>query len=351
MRRPRLAYGAWRLALGVWRLALGAWLLCCALGLAGCGEGCSGSSDSSATSTSSSTTSTDPNAPQDPNADGRTNGLTPEEAALVLATVGERSITAGELAARLASEGRYTQARFSSPERRREYLDKMIELALLAAEAERLGYQDDPQVVQAREQAMREEMLRELVDVEVQRSDVSQEDIAAYYAAHESEYNQPAQVRAAHIVVRTRAEAQRYLNQVKDQPDIAPFRAIAEAHNVDATRERAGDLLFFGLEGEGPPQALREAAFALTRIGAVHPEVIQTELGFHVLKLTGRRAALHRSLEDVEGPIRNAIWAQRREAARQRLLEELRGEAEIEEHLDVLDSLNVPELAAPGETP
>lgn len=320
-----------------------------ALAGTGCGEGCSGGGDAPATTGAAGNT-TDPGT-QDPNADGRVNGLTPEQAALVLARVGTREITAGELAARLAAEGRYTQARFASPERRREYLDKMIELALLAAEAERLGYQNDPLVVQAREQAMREEMLRELVDARVQRAEVTDEAIEAYYQAHLSEYNQPAQVRALHIVVRTRAEAQRYLQQLRGQADIAPFRAVAEAHNIDDTRERGGDLLFFGMEGEGPPQAVREAAFALARIGDVSPEVIESPMGFHIVRLTGRRAALERSLADVEGPIRNAIWAEQREQARQRLLDELRGEAQIEEHVDVLDSLQLdpPRPVAPTD--
>ncbi len=330
-----------------WALArvLPAWglVLALALGAAGCGEGCSGSDEPAATTATTSTEA------QDPNANGLTNGLTPEQAALVLARVGSREITAGELAERLAAEGRYTQARFASPERRREYLDKMIELALLAAEAERLGYQNDPLVVQAREQAMREEMLRELVDARVQRDDVTDEAIAAYYQEHNAEYNQPAQLRALHIVVLTRAEAQRYLQQVRGQADIAPFRELAAAHNIDDTRERGGDLLFFGLEGEGPPQPVREAAFALARIGDVHPEVIQTPVGFHIVRLTGRRAALVRSLEDVEGPIRNAIWAAQREEARQRLLDELRGDAQIEEHLDVLDSLEFNPPSEPAE--
>jgi parvulin-like peptidyl-prolyl isomerase len=198
---------------------------------------------------------------------------------------------------------------------------------------------------------MREEMLAELVDARVQRSDVTDEAIAAYYREHHADYHQPAQVRALHIVVRTRAEAQRYLSQLRGQADIAPFREVASAHNIDDTRERGGDLLFFGLEGEGPPQAVREAAFALANIGDVHPEVIATPVGFHIVRLTGRRAALERSLEDVTGPIRNAIWAQQREEARQRLLEELRGDAQIEEHLDVLDGLEFDPPSEPAEVP
>ena len=56
-----------------------------------------------------------------------------------------------------------------------------------------------------------------------------------------------------------------------------------------------------------------------------------------------------RSLDDVEGPIRNAIWAAQREEARQRLLDELRGDAQIEEHLDVLDSLEFNPPSEPAE--
>lgn len=308
--------------------------LACLLALAGCGGG-----DEA------------PTTGAEPAGDERVNGLTEEEAAMVLATVGDREITAGELAARLAAEGRYTRARFASPERRREYLDKMIDVALLAAEARRLGYDEDPMVVSARNQALREEMLRELVDTQVQRSDVSDEDIAAYYAAHRDDYNQPAQVRAAHIVVRSEALARRLLAQVAGQREIAPFRALAAANNVDDTRARGGDLLFFGESGEpGPPAAVRAAAFGLSRIGDVHDEVIETDEGFHIVKLTGRRAALQRSVQDVSGPIRNAIWSERRAAARDALIEELREGAEVEEHLDVLDDVHI-ELPEAPSTP
>src|SRR5690606_1061664 len=124
--------------------------------------------------------------------------------------------------------------------------------------------------------------------------------------SHRSEYHTPEQVRASHILVRDRATAARILAQIQAAPsDLRLYRQLAEQHNTDAeTRKRFGDLRFFSrpserTEGEPDvPPEVAEAAFRIERIGAVHPEVVQSSRGFHVVKLTGRRAAMHRSLEE-----------------------------------------------------
>ncbi len=51
------------------------------------------------------------------------NGLTEAQASEVLAKVGDRTITVGELADQLASQSPYLRARFESPARRKEFLD------------------------------------------------------------------------------------------------------------------------------------------------------------------------------------------------------------------------------------
>ena len=54
------------------------------------------------------------------------NGLTEAQANEVLAKVGDRTITVGEFADRLASQSPYLRARFESPERRKEFLDNLV---------------------------------------------------------------------------------------------------------------------------------------------------------------------------------------------------------------------------------
>jgi peptidyl-prolyl cis-trans isomerase C len=278
----------------------------------------------------------------------RVHGLTKAQAAEPLATIGDTTITVGEFADELASKGSFIRTRYASPERRREFLDQMIRFELLAQEARRRGYHELPEVERTRKQIMIRQFLEERFDQGTPET-IPADDVREYYEAHRSEFNTPEQVRASHILCRDRATAQRVLTQVSADPaDLRLYRQLAEQHNTDAdTRDRFGDLRFFSrpnerTEGEPdvPPQ-VAEAAFSIERIGAFHPEVVQSDRGFHVIKLTGRRAAMHRALEEAERPIRNRLWRERREQAIQQLIDRLRRESDVEENLDLLSEVQI----------
>jgi peptidyl-prolyl cis-trans isomerase C len=319
-----------------------------ASGLAGAGAGCGGDP----------TPTPDPSRPTDPNAP-RVHGLTPEEAAQPLAVIGDTTITVGQFAEDLASKGSFIRTRYNSPERRREYLDQMIRFELLAQEADRRGYDELPEVVRTRKQVM----IRRFLEQRTQQGgpeSISAEDVRAFYDANQSEYHTPEQVRASHIQTRDRATAQRVLQQLLAAPDdLRLYRQLAEQHNVDdETRDRFGDLRFFSRPSERTanepvvPDAVAEAAFRIERIGGIHPEVVESDRGFHVVKLTGRRAAMHRTLEEAERSIRSRLWRQRNEEAVQRLIDELRAEADVQENLDLLGEvrLEIPEGDSPTVT-
>ena len=291
------------------------------------------------------------------------HGLTAEQAAQVLVTIGDRTITVGEFADRLAEQSPYLRARYNSPERRREYLDNMVRFELMALEAERRNLDELPEVDRTRKQVMIQQMMKELFEDQIQLSDITDEEIRAYYEAHAEEFHKPEQVRASHILVKNRAAAQRLLSQIRqNEADVNLFRQMAEEHNEDtATRDRFGDLRFFsrpgeeaptegeGDEGEGQegeegvavPDAVAEAAFSIEQIGGVHPRLVETDAGFHIVKLTGRRAALHRSLEEARRPIQNRLWRERREQRINEFLEGLRREANVEENFDLLDQVQI----------
>jgi peptidyl-prolyl cis-trans isomerase C len=59
-------------------------------------------------------------------------GLTPELAARVLAKVGNHEITLGEYAATLERMDQFQRLRYQSPERRKQLLDELVDLELLA---------------------------------------------------------------------------------------------------------------------------------------------------------------------------------------------------------------------------
>lgn len=293
------------------------------------------------------------------NSDGeRIHGLTEEERAAVLAKVGDREITVGEFGDIVASKGPFLSVRYNSPERRRELLDQLVRFELLAHEADERGYDELPEVRRARKQIIIRRFLKREYEDAFSPDDVSDEEVRTYYEAHTDEFNKPAQVRISQILFTNEATARRVLRQLLASPtDMRLFRALAEQHNTDpATRDRFGDVGFVSApeerqagEPEIPPE-VASAAFAIETIGGIAPELVHSSAGWHIVKLTGRRAPLSRTLEEATRPIRHRLFRERREAAIEELITRLHAAADVHEDLSLLENIHL-ELPPEGVTP
>jgi len=275
------------------------------------------------------------------------NGLTEAQANEVLAKVGDRTITVGDFADRLASQSPYLRARFESPERRKEFLDNLVRFELLVYEAKRLGYGDEPEIVRARRNAMIQQMVKKEVDEPLEGLEITDEEVQAVYDANPLEFDRPGQVRASDIFIEERARANELLVRAK-KTDLAGFRKLAREESEDEkTKANGGDLHFFEATGEGePPAAIREAAFSLKTVGAVYPKLIENGNGFHIIMLTGKRPALKRTYEQAKRAIRHKLTRERKDAAMEALTKRLREEVEVQVDYAALESIKVanPEL-------
>lgn len=297
----------------------------------------------------------------------RVHGLTKAQRAETLVKIGGETITVGDFAERLSEQSPYLRARYSSPERRREFLDNMVRFELLAAEAHTKGYDTSEEVERTRKQMMIQAMMKAEFEDRVQLTDITDADVQAYFEAHHDEFDKPEQIRASHIVIHDRATAQRVLSQVlAKRTDIAFWRESAQRYNEDVeTKDRFGDLRFFSRPAERRddepivPAAVAEAAFSIAQIGDIYPTLVQSPAGFHIIKLTGKRAALHRTLEEASRPIRNRLWRERREQRVTDFIAGLRRDAHVTVDESALAALRIdipegdsPELhAAPGQGP
>jgi len=270
------------------------------------------------------------------------NGLTEAQAGEVLAQVGDRTITVGEFADRLASQSPYLRARFESPERRKDFLDNLVRYELLVYEAKQRGYADRPEIVRARRSAMIEQLVKREIDQPLEGVEITDEDIRAVYEANPDDYSRPAQVRASHIFITNRARALKVLAKAK-KADLAGFRTLARENSEDEdTKASGGDLKFFTADEEGaPPKALRDAAFTLDKVGAVYPKLVEEGDGYHILMLTGKRAALTRTFEQAKRAIRHKIMRQRKDDAIAELTKRLRQDIEVEIDYEALKEIRV----------
>lgn len=154
-------------------------------------------------------------------------------------------------------------------------------------------------------------------DVVESRIEVSEADIKTFYEQNIARYKTPEQRRASHILINApkdapaadkaaaKAKAEKILEQVRKSP--SDFAKLAKENSQDTvSAERGGDLGFFGQGDMVKP--FEDAAFALKE-GDISG-LVQSDFGFHIIRVTGIKASATRELSEVKANIAAEIKRQ-----------------------------------------
>lgn len=124
--------------------------------------------------------------------------------------------------------------------------------------------------------------------------DITDEEVEQYFEDNKDMYGQEEQVVASHILLEDEDTANEVLAKVKAGED---FAELAKEYSTDtATNEDGGDLGY--ISRNQMDEAFEEAAFSLEK-GAVS-EVVQTDEGYHIIKVTNKVPAEEAVFEDVK---------------------------------------------------
>lgn len=151
------------------------------------------------------------------------------------------------------------------------------------------------------------------VDEVKARVSVDDEAVQAYYDSNLAGYGTEEERRISHILVEVgddadaaKARAESLLSQLEQGAD---FAELAEANSDDTfSAESGGDLDFIKLGMMD--DAFDEAAFGLTSIGDF-TDVVETDFGFHIIKLTDLKEAQVQGFDEVEAEIRDTLLTDR----------------------------------------
>lgn len=114
------------------------------------------------------------------------------------------------------------------------------------------------------------------------------------------------QRRASHILVKTKEEADKLLAEARKAPQ--RFAELAKKHSQDpGSADKGGDLGFFAAGDMVKPFA--EAVFAMKANEIAGP--VQSEFGFHVVRLTGIQPGKVRSFEDMKAELSAELGRQK----------------------------------------
>ena len=138
------------------------------------------------------------------------------------------------------------------------------------------------------------------------RVSVDDADVRKYYDDNIEGYGTQETRRVSHILIEAGEGAQEKAQALKAELDNgAEFATLAEQNSDDVfSAENGGDLDFITPEMMDP--SFDEAAFSLANVGDVS-DVVETEFGFHIIKLTDINEAQTTAFEDVEAEIRDTL--------------------------------------------
>lgn len=152
---------------------------------------------------------------------------------------------------------------------------------------------------------------------------VTDQEIEQYFNAHKDELGDPEQVRAAHILVDSEAEARTIISELKEGKD---FAALAKARSKDpGSKDQGGDLGYIK-RGEMVKE-FEEVAFSLP-VGQIS-EPVKTSYGYHVIKVSDHKQARPATLEQAKEQIGEILLAQKAKPG-DAVLRELQQKARIE---------------------
>lgn len=139
--------------------------------------------------------------------------------------------------------------------------------------------------------------------------EVSEQDLENYYNDNIANYRQNEQRRVSHILIEAGDDATAAETEIKAlQARLAQgedFAELAKAHSADIfSGENGGDLDW--IEPGAMDEAFDEAAFALQNVGDVS-DVVETEFGFHLIKLTDFKEEQTKPLADVIDELRVTV--------------------------------------------
>ncbi len=263
-----------------------------------------------------------------------------EELKTPLAKIDDVTITLGEFQERINRQSPYIRARYTSLEQKKEFLDSLVRFEVLAKEAYRRGLDKDPEVVRTMKQVMIQKLMRDEFDATVTADGISDAEIKAYYDANLAEYVKPEEVRVSAIILKNKAQAERVLLEAKGEAGKTNkgFRDLVMKYSSDEeTKLRGGDLRYLEQQSTDAPPAVIKGAFALLNTGDISPVVDAGNGTFYVLKQTGRRKSITKSLDDAKPQIRNKLFREKRLAKQKEFIDNLRTKAKIE--------INEPNLA------
>ncbi|MBE0695209.1 MAG: peptidylprolyl isomerase [Aquamicrobium sp.] len=237
----------------------------------------------------------------------------------VVATINGKPVTEADIALAVSDLDEQF-ARLPEEQRRAAALSAIIEIRLMAEEAAAKGIDKDA-AFQRRMAFLQQRALHAaVIDNEI-AGKITEEEVRARYDQQIAATPPTNEVKARHILVKTKEEAEAIIKRLDAGES---FEDIAKEVSTDpGSGANGGDLGWFG-PGQMVPE-FEQAAFAL-EVGAHSKEPVQSQFGWHIIKVEDKRQQQPPAYEQVKEQFRSLVLREKYFA----LVEALRAKAAVD---------------------
>lgn len=274
----------------------------------------------------------------------------------ILAQVGSYKLTVEEFETQIQSLPPQLQmALLRNPELKEQFLDRWVDITLIAQEARNQKLDRDPAVQSKIEDIMNAVLAQEFLQRELEGEvDTTDDEIESYYKDHKDEFIDPESVKARHILLKVPEgadkkaweEAESRAKDIKERLKKGEdFAELAKKHSDDpGSKDRGGDLGFF-TKGRMKPE-FESVAFSLKQGEFSDP--VKTNFGYHIIEVQEKKAANIKTLADVQAQIRQTLQTEKQQQLQSALIERLKAKYPVKVNKDLLDGDKPEEDTAPS---
>ncbi|WEZ82076.1 peptidylprolyl isomerase [Rhizobium sp. 32-5/1] len=191
-------------------------------------------------------------------------------------------------------------AQLPEEQKRAAALSAVIDMQLLAADANKEGLQEN-ETFKKRVAFLTNRELHNAYFKKHVVEGIKPEEVKARYDKEIAAITPPEEVKASHILVKTEDEAKAVIKELDTGKD---FATLAKEKSTDPNKDGGGDLGYFTKERMVPE--FSEAAFALEK-GKYTKTPVKTQFGYHVIRLDDRRTQAAPTLEQVEPQVKQLV--------------------------------------------
>lgn len=251
----------------------------------------------------------------------------------VVARYDGRIITVDEYLEEFDNLPEHTRASINTLEEKQEFVYRLIRRELLLQEAVRMGLEYNESIQYKIETYKSNLLISEMLERKFSgKIIVTEAEIKDYYSTNLDDFTTE-KVEASHILVKTREDAEEVLALINRGRN---FNDLATEYSFGPGAEKGG-ILGVITRGQMMPE-FEEALFSLEDEGDISP-IIETEFGYHIIRLDKPKTIIVKPYDEVKETIREILSDQKEKELFESFIRDLEDGVDVKINETLLEEL------------